>query len=536
MIYETEHVLGQRGAEWFENRNISVETPVRYGVFTGRRSDKKGGVVPDAKGEVIVFQYWERGAVVAEKYRGEPRAFWQKPGGRKTFYNADVMDDPMLHDGRATLVIVEGEPDALAVADCGNPYVVSVPDGAPAVPKGKRPDQLDPLDPATEADGKFEYCWNNRDRLKKIKRFIIAVDDDAPGRRLGAELVRRLSAAKCSFINYPPDQKVQTDDTDKWPSGLRPCKDLNEVLLYFGSERVTLILNTAKPYPVRGLYRLSDYPDRHLETYSTQWPELSNRLRLHIPEFMVVTGLPSSGKSTWVCNLVANVCSAYGWRAAMCMPEMPTVPAFRDMMRRYWAGKKLVPTDYDEIKRTDAWINNRFVFIDTDPTGTGENDEPFDLEWIIERATDAVLRDGIRILVIDPWNEVEHARGKGESLPDYIGRAIRSLKRFARLYEVIVIVVAHPTKDVSGERGGNIRAPTLYDIEGAAHWFNKADHGVIVHRDRESNTTEIKVAKVRFEGGKMDGGAGTVGSVTLRFDRESSKFKGEEDTSALAGH
>src|SRR5580704_1537120 len=28
--------------------------------------------------------------------------------------------------------------------------------------------------------GKFEFLWNNRDRLKQVKRFIIAADGDGP--------------------------------------------------------------------------------------------------------------------------------------------------------------------------------------------------------------------------------------------------------------------------------------------------------------------------------------------------------------------
>ena len=54
------------------------------------------------------------------------------------------------------------------------------------------------------------------------------------------------------------------------------------------------------------------------------------------------------------------------------------------------------------------------------------------------------MRDGIKVLSIDPWNEVEHARGKGEMMVDYISRAIRELKGFARQYEVTVIVIVRP--------------------------------------------------------------------------------------------
>jgi hypothetical protein len=53
----------------------------------------------------------------------------------------------------------------------------------------------DPTEP-DDSSGKFEFLYNNRDRLKKVKRFIIAVDNDAPGKHLADELVRRLSVVR----------------------------------------------------------------------------------------------------------------------------------------------------------------------------------------------------------------------------------------------------------------------------------------------------------------------------------------------------
>lgn len=127
-----------------------------------------------------------------------------------------------------------------------------------------------------------------------------------------------------------------------------------------------------------------------------------------------------------------------------------------------------------------------------------------------------MLRDGVNVLLIDPWNEIEHARRRDETLTDYIGRSIRALKRFGRLYDVAVIVVAHPTKDVG--RDGKARAPTLYDIEGSAHWANKCDHGVVIDRPSD-NETLVRVAKVRFEQ------SGERGLVRMKFDRASSRFE-----------
>ncbi len=491
----TIHQLGTKGATALEGRGLSVETAVRLGIYTGR-SAEGGGIEPDVAGSIVAFPFIERGVVVAEKYRAPGKKFWQRAGGRRTFWNSDCLDDPALEVGNMALVITEGEIDALTAIDCGFPLTVSVPDGAPAPPTGQAAPPSD-ADIENEATGKFEFVWNNRDRLKRIKRFIIAVDNDAPGMHLASELVRRLSAARCLFVTYPAG-----------------CKDLNDVLQKHGRDEVVSVLNAAKPYPLKGVYKLSDYPDAPpLVTYRTGWHTLDQHLTLFLGEFMVVTGIPNHGKSTWVTNMLVNLSETHLWKAAIFSPEMPVVPQYRDKIRKIKLRRP--PRDEWDAHEVDQWIDKRFRFIDSSPID--DLDEEVDLKWVIDRATDAILRDGIQVLVIDPWNELEHSRRRDESMPDYIGRAIRTLKRFAKERQVAVIVVAHPTKEVGREGKG--RMPTPYDIEGSAHWYNKPDHVVIVHRpDENVNETVIRVAKVRFEE------SGSKGHVTLRFNLENSRF------------
>jgi twinkle protein len=481
-------VLGPAGIAAFERRGISVETAVRLGVYTARRGDDNQSI-PDAKGNVVVFPFIERDVIVNEKFRGPGRRFWQRAGGKRTFYNSDVLDDPALEDGRLPLVITEGEIDCMTAIDAGFPTSVSVPDGAPPVTLEK-PEEMQEIAPSADMAGKFEFLWNNRDRIKRVKRFILAVDSDPPGQRLAAELVRRLGTARCCYVQYMPG-----------------CKDLNEVLLKHGRETVNAVLTDAKPYPVRGLYRLSDYPELpELETFSVGWWTFDNMLRMFPGELMVITGIPSHGKSAWALNLLSNLARLHGWRSAVFSPEMPTVPMLRDKLRAIYGGDQIL---------ADPWIDDFFRFIDADPMRRGEED--FTLEWVLDRAEDAVLRDGIRVLLIDPWNEVEHARLPHEQVTDYIGRSLRALKRFARLYAVAVIVIAHPTKEIG--RDGKTRTPSLYDIEGSAHWYNKCDHGIVVDRpDFAINRTTIRIAKVRFEA------TGQRGDVTLQYDRSQCSY------------
>jgi twinkle protein len=71
-------------------------------------------------------------------------------------------------------------------------------------------------------------------------------------------------------------------------------------------------------------------------------------------------------------------------------------------------------------------------------------------------------------------------------------------------------VVAHPTK-LSKNASGQYDPPTMYDIAGGAHWRNKADNGICVYRDFQTNITEIIVQKIRFKE------IGKLGSVSLKY-------------------
>jgi twinkle protein len=492
--------LAPHHVEYFESRGISPELAARFEIYTGALVAKgtEKVVVPHARGNVIAYPFFEHGYVVNEKYRSErngEKLFWHRKGGKRTFWNVDVLDDPALEAGAHALIITEGFEDAMVAIDCGWPLTVSVPDGAPPPPKDG---QLPPLDPETERTGKYEFLWNNRDRLRRVKRFILAVDADPPGQRLAAELVRRIGAARCSFVVYPDG-----------------CKDLNEVRKQGGPDAVNDVLNNAKQYPVRGLYRLSEYPALPpLQPVSIGWPIFdgiyagNGWFKLFPGEFMVITGIPSHGKSTWVLNLLVNIARSQHWRSAVFSAEMPTVPYLRDRLRRIVSGSGNADAE------TDRFIETFFTFIDNDPNDADQDD--FTLDWLIEKARDAVLRDGIRVLIIDPWNEIEHARRRDESLSEYIGRAIRQLKRFGRQYEVSVIVLAHPTKDV-WERG-KLRTPTLYDIEGSAHWFNKSDHGLVIERDPHANESTVHISKVRFDE------TGARGAVKMKFDVATQRY------------
>lgn len=493
-----ENQISEKHLAWLESRKISGETATRLEVYSGQRrqvGESDWEVVPHQNGELLVFPFMRYGEICNEKYRGANKHFFQMRGGKKLFYNADCLDDPALQDGSMPLVIVEGEPDVLSTIEAGYPFCVSVPDGAPPPLKPWQKIEV----PDLEFDDKYHFLLNDLEALKKIKRIIIAVDDDEPGRRLSEELVRRLGRARCLFVTYPDG-----------------CKDFNDVLMKYGSAAIISMITNAKPFPISGVYHYDELPvEPELHPFSTGWRRLDKYIMPFVPSFTTITGLAGAGKSTFANQMVAQMSIEQRFTVAIASFEMMINPFVKDTLLA--AYRKYYPNSTEDAAM--SWLKRSFVFIAPTPDEENAN---FDIEWLIERAITAVVRDGIRVFLLDPWNEVEHALRRGESMTEYVGRAIRALKRFGKQYGVSIIVVAHPSKKGAEKEPDEL---SLYDVSDTAHFSNKSDFGIVLARlggggefDLE---TLVKITKIKYQGT-----TGYVGSLQLRYDPVTKTFDG----------
>ncbi len=199
-----------------------------------------------------------------------------------------------------------------------------------------------------------------------------------------------------------------------------------------------------------------------------------------------------------MCNMV----KLYGWQICMASFEHRVRGNQERLLRTAFIGRRQKDrfgnpqwTDQD-IHGADHWISENFSFVVPDR----QSDEMITLKWVLERVRAAITQYGARLIVIDPWNELDHDRPNGMSLTEYTGFAIKELKRIAAQYLVHVIVVAHPAKP---DKKLTVQEwnPTLYDISDSAHWYNKCDLGVVIHRKRNDEDTQwatlVDVQKVR---------------------------------------
>ncbi|XP_075090277.1 twinkle homolog protein, chloroplastic/mitochondrial-like isoform X1 [Nicotiana tabacum] len=481
---------------YFSERMISRETLRRNAVMQRRYGDQI----------VIAFTYRRDGALVSCKYRDITKKFWQEADTLKIFYGLDDIK------GASDIIIVEGEMDKLAMEEAGFRNCVSVPDGAPPVISDK---ELPPVD----KDTKYQYLWNCKEYLEKASRIILATDGDSPGQALAEELARRLGRERCWRVTWPKKSTI-----DRF-------KDANEVLMYLGPGALREVIEGAELYPIQGLFNFKDY-FTEIDAYyhqtigyelgvSTGWRSLNQLYNVVPGELTIVTGVPNSGKSEWIDALLCNLNQSVGWKFALCSMENKVRDHARKLLEKHIKkpffdvryGESVQRMSAQEFEEGKQWLSDTFFLIRC------ENDCLPNIDWVLSLAKAAVLRHGVNGLVIDPYNELDHQRPSSQTETEYVSQMLTKIKRFAQHHSCHVWFVAHP-RQLHHWVGG---PPNLYDISGSAHFINKCDNGVVIHRNRDPSAgpvdqVQVCVRKVR---NKV---SGTIGDAFLSYDRVTGEF------------
>jgi len=471
---------------WFAERGISRR------VIADAKISYDSVYVPQIEehAKAIAFPYFRDGELINRKYRARGKHFRQDGGAEQMLYNLDRIGEEVI--------IVEGEMDCLSLIEAGFPSCVSVPNGAPA-------------EDAKNYSSKFDFLEADKDKLAKVKRFILAVDSDGPGQRLEDELARRLGRERCARVEWP-----------------EMIKDANEMLVKHGVEELRWYIENAAPFPLKGVFDRKDLldgystlHDRGFEAgHRTGWYSVDQLFTVRPGELTVVTGVPGSGKSNWLDALVLNLAKLHDWPTAIFSPENQPLEHHMARFAEKLVGKPFHRGPSERMSKEEAleaaqWMDGRFFWMLPD------DEKEWHLEWILEQARQLVFRAGIRCLIIDPWNELETGRDKDESETEYIGRSLKAIRQFARRNGVHVFVVIHPTK-LYRNKDGEYPVPTLYDCSGSAHWRNKADNGIAIWRDfskPELLDVQLHVQKIRFRE------IGRLGDVTLRYDPVTADYR-----------
>ncbi|KAG0492530.1 hypothetical protein HPP92_005928 [Vanilla planifolia] len=474
---------------YFHARGISAETLRRNAVLQTTWGDEV----------VIAFTYRQGGKLVSCRYYAVSKRLWQEKDTETIFYG---LDDMVAGND---VIIVDSEIDKLSLEEAGYRNCVSVP--------STNASKVSVL-PSSDEDTSLQYLRKCKQYFEKAPRIILATNADSSGQRLAHELARRLGKERCWRVMWPKKSATEI------------CKDANEVLCIYGVDVLKEVMEKAELFPIHGLFNFShffpeitkyyDYGEDFELGVSTGWRALDDFYNIVPGELTIITGVPSSGKSEWIDAVLCNINESCGWKFALCSMENKVQEHARKLLEKhvkkpffnYRYGESVNRMSLAELEDGKKWLVDTFHLIRCD-----EDSIP-SIDWIIMLAKAAVLRHGVRGLVIDPYNELDHQRAIHQTETEYVSLMLTKLKRFAQLHSCHVWFVAHP-KQLQSWRGN---PPNLYDISGSAHFINKCDNGIVIHRNQNESAgsidhVQVCIRKVR---NKV---AGRIGDALLSYDR-----------------
>lgn len=465
--------LSDNMVKWLEKRRISQNTAIALNV-----TEEKHYMPQTQKEEnCIVFNYFEGSILVNKKYRDARKNFTQSKNTKSIFYNINSIL------GQDECYIVEGEFDVLALYEIGIKNAISVPNGA---------------------NDNDEQWKHSKKYLQGVKRFIIATDNDEKGILLREKIAQRLGRYNCSYVEFKG-------------------KDANEDLITLDLEQS---IKNVKKFPVSGTFQVSDLMEGILDLYDNGLPktlypknicfgELKNIFSVMRGQLTTITGIPSHGKSNFNDWYVLNLVNDYNMKASWFSPEHSPLELYQTNLiekvtgRQFW-GENRISKEAIEVYK--EWANEKIYL-----TACDEGSPTW--EWLLEKFKEQMYSFGIDIFVIDAFNKV--LLPKGNRL-EVINDVLTKLTHFAQSNNVLIFLVAHPTK-MQKNQDGIYNVPTLYDVSGSADFRNQTHNGYTIYRyfETECNDprTEFINTKTKFSfQGKM------TESVSFQYDIKTGRY------------
>jgi twinkle protein len=360
--------------------------------------------------------------------------------------------------------------DKLALWEVGIKNCISVPNGA------------------NDNDDVWQNC---EPYLKSVEKFYICTDMDIKGQEISEKIAQRLGRYRCERISFKN-------------------KDANDDLI---ESRFTLEDSLSKPkkYPVSGTFKVEDLEDDIYKLYDNGLPDtiypkgswfgnLNNTFSVMRGHLVVGTGIPSHGKSNFTDWYVLNLLKDYDMKASWFSPEHHPMSLHQSNLIQKFSGKpffkevdgvqKITKTEIADYKE---WANER-VYL----TAPEKNESPT-WSWLFDKFKEQMYSYGVDIFVIDAFNKVLFDKtGENRHL---ISETLTRLTSFAQQNNVIIFLIAHPTKMKKNE-SGEYDLPTLYDVAGSADFRNQTHDGYCIYRyfptENQEGYTKFVNLKTKF--------------------------------------
>lgn len=459
----------------FEDRGISQATVDKYKIKLENNN--------------IIFPFYKSGECVNAKTKSFDKKFMMvEKDCEKVLFGMQVADTLKTKDN--CIVITEGEEEAMSFTECNIP-AVSVPNGA------------------NTNKNNLDYINNCYEWLKTWDKYIIATDNDEAGLSLRNDLIKRFGRDKCQIIDY----------------SLFNVKDGND-LLKIDKQLLVKAYDMRENVCPEHILKYKDvfgeldrmYNGEVGQQYFTGWNALDQKLCIKTSNLMVVSGYSGRGKSFFVNNLLFNLTEKNQWKHLLFHFENSVEKHLIELLEMktrknfFSSNNRITPEEKDKHK---VYLNQFFTFCD--------NSIRWSVKDICGKIREVVLSEGIKTVVIDPYNRIKKEIEQTELL--LIEEMLSSLSSLARELDILVIFIAHPTKPQGTDEQ---KAPSLYHTAGSQAWYSICDYGVVIHRYQNDQKEYDKQSQVLIQKVKTKD-LGEVGKHCLNWERFRLIDKGRAD-------
>lgn len=418
----------------------------------------------DAYGNVAFHTYDQYDTLTVVNYRRSCKAKENKCWFQKDADAADLLWNMNRINTSKPLVITEGQIDCASVVEAGYLNCVSILKGS-------------------QSTGWIENCW---DWLQQFKEIIVFSDGDKAGLKMRDEVINRLGAIRCKYIDVP--KELEFKDTGQ----IVPVKDANEILQARGKEFLLELINTAKDIPITSVAKLSEIKELNpteMDGFEVGIKDLDKELmKIFTGGVTLLTGLPSAGKTTFL-NQVVLMAMDSGYKTFLFSREL------LNGMSKGWFSQ--VASGRRNMHSIPLANGNEFYIVNDDASRaiTKHYDNSFYIykdeednseDKLFESMELCATKKGLRLFVIDNLMTIQlkmaNTNDMNKAQTDFMNRLIK----FSMKYDVAVICIAHPRKLQVGAEIG------LFDVAGSQNLVNLATRTIGLKRVKEEDKEDVR--------------------------------------------
>ena len=485
--------MNPKTVAWFKSRGISEATLEKMRVTDGTdwMPASHGHRLPEGGNCTTVhFNYYRDGELIATKLRSGDKCFRQaKANCEQICYNLDgILNTEDCY-------IVEGEMDALSLAEIGYTNVVSVPDGG--------------------SDKAMHWLVDYYEKYFADKKTIyICSDNDT----VGSDLCRELQK------HFDPGSYVIVTDYGTKPDGT-PCKDANDCLMYCGPDTLRKKLDEGKTVQPEGdvdMDTVAEEMDNIIRNglpkgLPVGLPNLDQLMRIQKGRLYILTGTPGSGKSQFLDHIAVMMNVRYGWKFSVYSPEMMPLGEHLTMYLTKLLGKPVydIDPDSEEYREGRDRVKDAIHFVNPDSN---------EIDDVLAISKYQCRKYGCEAFVIDPWNSLLMDNDSiFETKP--INRALLKILKFAQSQDLAAFVMPHPTNQQTTKDGKPIKMH-VYNISGGAMFRNRGDFCMVMtrhYKDDDDNPHGFDYVELVIEKTKWEYIA-KLGTIYLRYEPGVGRF------------